>query len=332
VDAREHGEDGEQGVTDVLDHALELRGRGEPERAGDARRQQQVQGRGERPQRARGVDELVDPRVPEDAGEAPLVPQGQRGAAAEPAEESGQPQVRHPLEGAVGEEDPRDRDQRRGGEQHEDPSGADGSARAPSHPCEQPREDRQQDVEGDLGREAPHLGETGDRGVRDVDLDHRGDLHVVPRRDVVGVRQQQRRREDGDPGGGGDAGEPVSRVGAGVVDAGTFSLVGPVEQHPGVRAVEQEPGDDEEERDARVHAGEETGVGTGDRAAAGVPDVGGDDHERPHDAEPVEGGEPVCALLHPRMLCAAPAHTPRSPRGRVGMVGIAEETHPRSTA
>jgi len=124
----------------------------------------------------------------------------------------------------------------------------------------------------------------------------------VDEADLV-VLEQQVGRQHGDPRGRQDAEHPVPQVGPQVTGAGHLRGGRAPEAGPGVRAIEQEAGHHEEQRDARVEAGKEPGIRAVDRQPAGEAHVRGDHHEGTDDPQPVEGREAGGpGLSHPRRV------------------------------
>ena len=165
---------------------------------------------------------------------------------------------------------------------------------------EQPRgENREQQVEGDLCRQAPGLFETAGQ-VDPIRLAEREDAQPLPKAAPAGRGQQ---RDDGQhPVGGQDPEGAVPQVpgGARAAPRRYQAQVG-----GGIRAVQQEAGQKEEERDGDVETrGQVADARAGHVQTGEEEDVEDDDGNGRDGAVAVESGEPL-ATLHDHLPTVA---------------------------
>ena len=147
-------------------------------------------------------------------------------------------------------------------------------------PLEQPHDERERDVEGHLGGDAPRLRERVDVGTGQVRVHREGLGHDRAHR---GLCQHDHHRER-HPVGGQDASGPAHGVG---LDVGA-----PVARVAHEVVVQQEAREGEEDRDPEVTAAHEPPEQPPvDGEAGQVGRVRRHDEERGHGAQPVEGGQ-----------------------------------------
>ena len=178
-----------------------------------------------------------------------------------------------------------------GGGQH-DPRDRCGRGRRPSS---EQRQHRQQQVEGDLGGEAPGLAEPVPELPVLVDLGQRQVPQPVAGRRRPVLRQHQQADHHRDPVRGQDPGGPPPQVPAGGRAAAVRRL------RVRVRPEQQEAGEHEEHRDPHVEPGQPgADGGVAGVAPGGEPDVVPDHGERPDHPDGVERGQPPQRLIGKR--------------------------------
>ena len=162
----------------------------------------------------------------------------------------------------------------------------------------------QKGIEGDLQTEGPRRGiapadrRAGiDLGEAEVGRHTAGREHVVVGHEQGGQRQRH-------PVGGHDAQDPPPRVRP---DRGRCLTAQMVEHE---RPVEQEAGDDEEDDDADLHAGDERAAGDAECAAVDADRVKEQHAERGQCPDRVEQRKSLGARVHD----AEPGTSPRRPR------------------
>jgi len=261
----------------VLDEQLEGRREGEGQRATDGSRDDDVGG-GRDEQAGRGIPgQRADPLHPR-RGIRERQAGGddrERHAEGEPVEESRQPEA---GEGQIDRSDIQPGDVERPchgdeDEEHGQLSAAAGIGAPPLATTGQPREQRQQGVEGHLGREAPRLGESFQGEPRHINVEHaQVDRPCRPRHRLY-LRQHGEGEHDH---------EPVRREDApgtadGIPTQGGTGLVDHGAKGPG--SIEQEPREDEEEGHPEVHPAQQRPDDGGEDLGGGEGNMGCQHHE-----------------------------------------------------
>ncbi len=286
-DARQQEQHRRDRVEDVPEDALPRRQREQHPRAGQVRAGQRVDRERRAPAGGRRRGQRTHRRG--DPGCVPFVHQQhrQRHPGPEPAQVVRQPETRDERVeqgGAAGQRGVRDP----GHDEHRHHAEFD-----PQLPRQRPaggtsqcqREQRQCPVPGKLRAQRPGLAEVGQQQTRLVDLGERVGGGRDLRRHLVAVHRQH---HDGDqhPVRRQDPQCPVPQVPAGGRPVGVPGVPGRE------RPVEQEAGEDEEQRDPDVQSADQPADRSGEGEPRFVADVG---HHHRHGGEPavaVERGEP----------------------------------------
>lgn len=250
-------------------------GRTQVVRPDERRRADPVDRRGGREPRARGLGRLTE--HPRTAVRTALPQPGEQHAAGEPVEVAGQPVERRQPAGVRQQpaEPPADRDDEHRHHDDRHPSGAAAARTGAAAAAREPEQgqQRQRDVEGHLGAEAPGLGEPGQQRHLAVDRRQRPGRPPVLRRAAQRRRHEDRdarerhqvRRDEPD-----EAAPEVDPL----PDGGRRAAAG---EHP--RPHEQEPGQHEEDCHPDVAAGQPARPAAVVAGAALEPDVGEQDED-----------------------------------------------------